>query len=434
MKKMTASALGTCLGIFALAAVAPAQETEQPVETPIVDIEAREARTMMHFRVLWMKNPASEAVLSWTTREEGEEHIIYWDTESHDGDVSAYANTAETFKDGLFTMTETDEEWVRPAYYHHVHLSGLEPDSTYHVVFSSDGETSDEFHFRTAPDTDKEFAMLFGGDSRIGSSDPYEHTDRQKMNLRMRALFEENPDIIGFIHGGDYCMLAEWRYLEPWLNDHELTTTTDGRLLPIVPARGNHDRAIGFEEKFSWPGFDRNYYYRTELSPAVSIITLNTEMSLGGDQRDWLAETMPVAREENRWVVASYHRPAWSSVRHVQDGAGRRNNWVPYFEEHNVDLVLESHDHALKRTLPIRSGAPDLENGIIYIGDGGLGVPQRTPDTTRWWLQEPGFATSVHHVHVLRFNHDAMHVTAYGMDAEILDDFVLEPRAIPAGQ
>src|SRR5690606_37440152 len=128
------------------------------------------------------------------------------------------------------------------------------------------------------------------------------------------------------------------------------------------------------------------------------------------------------------------HQPAYSSVRSLQSGAPRRNNWVPLFEEYNVDLVYESHDHALKRTLPIRSHAPDPENGVTYIGDGGLGVPQRSPDPTRWWLQEPGFTKPAHHAHVLHFGAGQMYVRAIGMESEVLDDFVLQPREVAVGQ
>ncbi len=391
-------------------------------------------RHTFHHRVLWVEDPATQAVLSWTTREAGANHVVHYDTESRGGDVGAYAFKAESFKDGQFTLVEKDAQWVKPAHFHHAHLANLQPDTVYHVVYSSDGQPSREYHFRTAPAVDKDFALLAGGDSRIGGEEPYDHTDRQKMNMRLRSLFEENPDVIAFVHGGDYCQLAEWRYLEPWLNDHELTTTAAGRLLPIIPARGNHDRGIGYEEMFSWPDLKTNYYFETNLSPSVTVVTLNTEISVAGDQRDWLAETLEKARPANRWVMVQYHQPAYSSVRNLQAGASRRNNWVPLFEQFDVDLVYESHDHALKRTLPIRSHAPDLEKGITYIGDGGLGVPQRTPDPARWWLQAPGFAKPAHHAHLMKFTADRLHVRAIGMDAEVLDDFTLLPREVAVGQ
>ena len=389
--------------------------------------ESERSSVFEHVRVLWMKNPAHEAVISWTTRTPGKTHRVHYDIESRSASDENYAFRENTFKDGEYTMVAEDHEWSEPGFYHHVHLSDLEANTTYYLVLESDGEFSREYHFRTAFADDQPFKVLFGGDSRIGRANPYDHNDRQMMNLRMAALVEENPEILALIHGGDYCMRAEWRYLDPWLADHELTTTEAGRLLPIIPARGNHDRQIGFEEMFTWPEAT-DYYYTTQLSDRAALVTLNTEISLAGDQRSWLAEELPAVREQNRWVIASYHRPAYSSVRNLQDGAARRDNWVPIFEKNNIDLVCESHDHALKRTLPIRSHAPDLENGIVYIGDGGLGVPQRQPDTSRWWLQEPGFAKSAHHVHLFEISEKEFRVRAIGMDGEILDDFTLSPR------
>jgi acid phosphatase type 7 len=381
-----------------------------------------------HFRILWMENPASDAVVSWTTRFAGTQHAVYFDTESRGGEPNNYRHRRNAFQSGRYTMSARDEEWSDPGYFHHVHLTHLEPATVYYLVMTSDHLVSREFHFRTAPTNDQPLNLIFGGDSRIGGDDPYDHNDRQKMNLRIAALLDEYPETLAFVHGGDYCQRAEWRYLERWLTDHELTATEGGRLLPIVPARGNHDRQIGFEEMFSWPGRERDYYYSILFSPAVALVTLNTEISVAGNQRDWLESELKQLRPAHRWLFAQYHRPAYSSVRSLQDGAPRRDNWVPLFERFNVDLVCESHDHALKRTLPIRSHAPDLENGIVYIGDGGLGVPQRNPDPSRWWLREPGFAKSAHHVHLLEFGESLLRVRAFGMEGDLLDDFELKSR------
>lgn len=383
-----------------------------------------------HPRVLWIKNPSQEAVVSWTTRQPGEKHRVYYDTEPRGTNPSAYRQQAETFKDGMYTMLDVDKQFVKPGYYHHVHLKDLQPGTRYYVLIESDGQVSRQLNFITALGEDVPFQMLFGGDSRIQGQTPYEHTDRRKMNDRMRMLFEENPRVLALIHGGDYCERAEWRYLDAWLTDHQRVITRDGRMLPIIPARGNHDIQVGFEEMFPWPGMERSYYYTTSLSPRMALVTLNTEISVSGDQRDWLRNELPGLREANRWLLASYHRPAYPSVRNMQDGEARRRNFVPHFEANNIDLVCESHDHALKRTVPIRDGKHDPENGIIYIGDGGLGVPQRTPDPSRWWFQGGDAVTkSVHHVHLFDFGADEFRARAIGMEGDVLDDFTIRPRS-----
>lgn len=390
-----------------------------------------------HVRVVWMKNPSREAVVSWSTRAPGKKHSVFYDEGARGGVLTAYKHRQKTFRDGQFTTVEEDEGLTVPTYYHHAHLSNLKPATTYYLVIVSDNNVSREYHFVTAPEGDEPIAILQGGDSRMGRSltpadttEASQHTDRQKMNLRIAALVEEHPEIVAFAHGGDYCIRAELRYIDRWLHDAELTTTRDGRLVPIIPTRGNHDSAIGFEEMFAWPDLDTRYYYATRLSAAVSLITLNTEASMGGDQRNWLARTLDDLRPESDWICVQYHRPAYTSVKNPQRSANQRQYWVPLFEEYNVNLVCESDDHALKRTLPIRDGKPDLEDGITYVGDGGLGVPQRTPDPTRWWLQKPGFARSAHHVFMVEFRPDKMRVSAIGMEGDVIEQFELEPKGV----
>lgn len=410
------------IGIVLAAGSARADEPLEKSEELPVSTEPR------HVRVTWMENPQHEAVISWSTTEPCTGNRVSYDTESRGGVLGEYASQVREIHTGEYTRTEDDLEYGEPPlYYHHAHVSGLEPATAYFFVVSSEGKHSREFHFITAPDDNRDLSVLFGGDSRIGGSEPYLHEDRRGMNRRMKALAEAHGDVTAFCHGGDFYQRAELRYMRPWLTDHELTVTEGGRIIPIIPARGNHDRAIGFEEMFWWPDREHDYYYVTQISREIALVTLNTEISLAGDQRMWLDRTLRELQPENRWLYVQYHKPAYSSVRGWTDGEDRRHYFVPLFEKYGVNIVAESHDHALKRTLPIFEGGPH-EDGITYIGDGGLGVPQRTPDPERWYLQEPGMTQSVHHAHRLEFTQDSLRGRAYGMDGEVLDDFTIPVR------
>ena len=55
-------------------------------------------------------------------------------------------------------------------------------------------------------------------------------------------------------------------YGSRWMSDHELTVGPNGRLLPIIPARGNHDGGKLFNEIFAFP--DR----RTRISTALILV------------------------------------------------------------------------------------------------------------------------------------------------------------------
>ena len=60
---------------------------------------------------------------------------------------------------------------------------------------------------------------------------------------------------------------------------------------------------------------------------------------------------------------------------------------MPLFDKHNIDLVLEHHDHTFKRTHPMRGGEVDEKTGIAYLGDGSWGklrIPKKPEDRPTW--------------------------------------------------
>lgn len=215
--------------------------------------------------------------------------------------------------------------------------------------------------------------------------------------------------------------LQQW---SEWLDDHQLTTGSDGRLLPIIPARGNHDIGPLFDEVFAFPPLDGDYY-TTDLSPQVRLTTLNTEISTAGDQQDWLEQELAENRRKFRWYVAQYHRPAFPAVKSPSNAY---STWVPLFEKYRVDLVCEADGHNIKRTSPILNNAihPD---GVVYIGEGGMGVGQRSPKTDRWYLKEVADKNSEgDHIHLLTFYPDRLDVRVVRLGGETFDNFQIAPR------
>ena len=377
----------------------------------------------IHVRVLFETNPANEAVVAWTTTAEGVSHELFVCTEPRNGNLEAYSVRLPSAHSQPYSLRDDEEAGGMHSWTHNVFLGDLEPATRYYLTAVSDGKASQEFHFFTAPVDAQEVRLLLVGDSRVGGSRTSPDNNRRKVNALMRKLFEEHPNIVAMAHGADYTNRAYWSELYYWLSDHsEVTTTGDGRLLPIIPARGNHDLDIGFEEMFWWPERENEFYYTTHLSSSVAFITLNTEISRGGDQRAWLENELRELRPRVRWLTGQYHRPAWPSVRDFGSGSSQREAWVPLFEKYQVDLVYENHDHALKRTHPIYNNEINEERGIIYVGDGGGGVSQRQPDPDRWYLQVTG---RHHHAHMFIFRPDQLEMVAINIDDEVIDELTL---------
>ncbi|MEM6799659.1 MAG: metallophosphoesterase, partial [Planctomycetota bacterium] len=301
---------------------------------------------------------------------------------------------------------------------------GLTGGADYELTVESGGDSAGPYVFAAAPAGREPFQLLFGGDSRSG----IEH--RRKMNQLLERITSEarrqgRPPVVALAHGGDFVnngrRLPEWRQ---WLDDYQLTTSPAGRLLPIIPTRGNHDYGDLFNEVFDFPPGDRNYY-ATDLTPSVRLLTLNTETSTAGDQLAWLRGQLEApSPTASTWLLCQYHKPAFPAVK-VPSGAYA--NWVPLFEQHGVDVCLEADGHCIKRTPPILGNRFDPA-GVVYLGEGGLGVGQRSPKTNRWYLQRPAVTGRGHHVQVLAFDGEQLTGRVLMEDGSTFDEFRLAPR------
>ena len=374
------------------------------------------AEAPLHLRVSWTADPATTATLSWSTREPGETHSAKLRPLGGD----AWQEVA-CQRSGKFTGKGKD------LFYHHARLTDLQPDQQYEVIAQSDGDATDTYWFQTAPAVDAPFQLLFGGDSRSS----VEH--RRKINNLMKRLTTEarrsgGPPVLALAHGGDYVVHGQnidlWAQ---WMGDHLLSASDDGQLLPIIPARGNHDVGEGFNEVFDFPAGDKNYYGIT-LCSVLRLVTLNTETSTAGDQQHWLDRELKATRPRHRWLLCQYHKPAFPAVK-VPSGA--YGSWVPLFEKHNVDMCLEADGHCIKRTPAIRGDKFD-PTGVVYIGEGGLGVGQRSPKDNRWYLQPPAVTGRGHHVHLLTFDGKRLTGRVIREEGSTFDEFDLKARGANA--
>ncbi|MDX1565176.1 MAG: metallophosphoesterase family protein, partial [Phycisphaeraceae bacterium] len=270
------------------------------------------AEAPRHLRIIWIGDATSEATVSWSTLEKGSDHKVYYRPRNQDQPAPSF-QTSQTHQSGPYTGGE--------GHYHHVALNGLKPDTLYEIQVASDGDRSDAVLFRTAPrDPNKPVAILSGGDSRSG------HKARVEVNKRMAELCED-PTVIAFAHGGDFIQNGrKWSQWDRWLKDHQHTRHSDGRVLPIIPTRGNHDKGVLFDEIFAFPGGKGKNYFTTRIGPSISLITLNTSTSAGGEQLQWLKKQLPVERKNSRWLLVQYHRPIYPAVK----SPGRAKSfWAP---------------------------------------------------------------------------------------------------------
>ena len=376
------------------------------------------------WRVVWTGDASREATLSWSTARAGKKHVVHYGTVPV-GRGGKHKLHQACHSNGLYTIIQPSSskegqasKSIAPAYYHHAKIKDLKPNTRYYFILESDGVRSRELYFVTAPSAGTNFTLIHGGDSRSG------HADRCRMNLRIAEQVKSNPDVIAFAHGGDYIVSGtKWEQWRLWLSQHELTTLEDGRVLPVIPTKGNHDAGKLYFEVFDLDEKEQRWH-TTMLGDDVAIVTLDTNSPAGGPQAEWLESELKQLRSKVQWLIVQYHRPMYPAVK---TPAPHATVFCPLFDKYNVDLALESDGHCMKRTVPIRDGKQD-PNGLVYLGEGGLGVGQRKTDPNRWYFQNGGKTGSDHHVVQIDLHSAELRARFILMDGSAWDDHTIKSK------
>lgn len=277
------------------------------------------------------------------------------------------------------------------------HLQGLKPDTEYEFRFEASKQYPETriYSFRTMPaKLDRPLRFAFGGDMGV---------TKEAFKVS-HAVMTHDPDFI--LIGGDlaYTNAAPTAVTQElaWLKLlKDCFISPSGRLTPILAAIGNHETANSKDYSSAHPLEKASYYYVEFPFPGIpaygaidfgnymSIIMLEAHtIEIGGVQTEWLAKALE-ARKDVPYVFPVYHVPQYPVYRDFEGewSAAQRKHWGPLFEKYGIRVAFENHDHAYKRTYPLRDGkvvSDDL--GITYIGDGAWGVQTRPVKADRWYL------------------------------------------------
>jgi len=280
---------------------------------------------------------------------------------------------------------------------HHAFLSHLEPDTYYEFQIGEEGTIHT---FRTLPDTlSRPIRLAIGGD--IYSLMPL----FEQMN---ETIAKKDPDFA--VLGGDIAYAIGWYVSSPWERWEkffekwfEQMRASDGRLIPLLAVVGNHDAtkkrsdasSLLFYTLFPFP--KQGICYRSfDVGNYLTLILLDSAHTtpIEGKQTAWLETTLE-NRKETLYKMAIYHVGAYPAVYpfYGKVPSSIRTHWVPLFEQYGVTAAFEHHNHAYKRTYPLKNGRMD-PRGVIYFGDGCWGVPTRSVRSSHnWYLAK---AQSIH--------------------------------------
>jgi hypothetical protein len=325
--------------------------------------------------------------------------VIGWEQDGGSGATVYYGTTDFGQNWASYPSSHTPDRTVNASGMDNsfARLTGLTPNTAYYFVIKDSDGVSPRFWFKTTPMGNAEpISVIAGGDSRAYLDD----SPREAANLMVSKL---RPDLVMF--GGDYTWLStalEWR---GWMDDWQITTTADGKMVPTLWERGNHELSAGIVyDLFDVPSTDE-YYAITIGGDFIRVYTLNTEISVAGNQATWLENDLIANSDNHDWNIAQYHTCMRPHTTEKSNGDAQYNSWASLFHQYRVQLIVESDAHDVKTTWPVKpSVGPNSEDGFeldtisgsVYIGEGCWGAPLRSNDWDKNWTRNSGSFNSFH--------------------------------------
>ncbi|SOD62288.1 3',5'-cyclic AMP phosphodiesterase CpdA [Streptomyces zhaozhouensis] len=264
---------------------------------------------------------------------------------------------------------------VAGGHYHRADLTGLTADTAYRYRVGDGTEWSGWITFRTAGAAGDPFSFLYFGDIQndiTTGAAPLVHAARAAV-----------PDAAFTVHAGDLVNNADAD--DEWAEWFDAFGTGHTATHPQFATPGNHEYD-GWELSAHWtrqfPGagngpddedLDGTAHY-TDYQ-GVRFVSLNSNYTNAPwfdavdwleDQKVWLERVL--SDNPNRWTVVTLHQPVMANSE-GRSGLAVREAFLDVLEEHDVDLVLQGHDHSYGRgnLLDRRTDDPDVTTGPAYV-------------------------------------------------------------------
>lgn len=252
---------------------------------------------------------------------------------------------------------------------HCVAVGDLEPDTVYYY---SVGDGSPERWgpwrtVRTGPTHPKRLEFLYMGDAQTGF---------ESWGSLLSAAYRRHPGMDFILLAGDLVDRGNER--TNWDHFFMRAATVFDRV-PFMPTAGNHeylDQGPRLYNAFfrlpqdGPPGLTPGLAYTFNYGAAFFAILDGTSAVWSEDQAirqaEWLDAALAASRADWKFVV--FHHPIYPS-HPWRDNPLLRKHWVPVFDRHHVDMVLQGHDHAYLRTPPMRDNqrVSTPADGTVYI-------------------------------------------------------------------
>ncbi|WKN30382.1 metallophosphoesterase family protein [Porifericola rhodea] len=312
------------------------------------------------------------------------------------------------------------------ANYHAALINELEAGTKY-VYRVGEGEHWSEWIQFEMPDENKSLSFLYFGDAQ---------NDVKSMWSRViREAYKTMPEIDFMLHAGDLINRhnrdIEWG---EWFHAGSFIHAS----IPSVMTPGNHEYknvvlSPQWRPQFNLPlngpkGLEETCYQINY--PNLKLISLDAEQideseTLRKAQLHWLDSILQ--NDPRQWTAITLHYPFYST-NPSRDNAELREYFKPIVDKHQVDIVLQGHDHAYGRGMisNVASGSQVVSesSGTMYVVS--VSGPKMYEVSDDPWMFRKAGNTQL--FQIITIEGDMLNYEAYTASGELYDAFQLQKQ------
>jgi len=276
--------------------------------------------------------------------------------------------------EGMSQIVSQDGQLVKMPEYkqHQMRMARLKSNTRYQYNVLENGSREGLGIFNTFPEDIEPFTFAVLGDTRS------RHHIHQKI---VNEIIQQDPLFV--INTGD--LVSNGDNIHDWQRFFEVNRKLM-RQIPYFPVLGNHEHDSKFYfDFFDLPGNERYYHFSigdvlfivldSESShfemPAYvkdenkDYIWNNYNIEYFNQQKEWLEHILNLNKDAG-FIFIFLHQPMISIKKsRVEDAKIRRKFWGDIFERHNVQAVINGHDHHYHHA---------YDKGVHYITTAGGGA------------------------------------------------------------
>ncbi len=253
-----------------------------------------------------------------------------------------------------------------------VNLDNLEPSTQYYYKIEAGSETSDVYTFTTHSSSAATANILFATDihasTSMSSTAPtvdsiWKKINQQFGNMNLVVMTGDQVD-----RGG---------YESEWQNLYDNMSSFKELVQATIP--GNHEYYHSNDGSYVSPYFYNQFYNNPKNGPTnrlnssyyfhygdilfVMIDTINREYIT--EQKAWFEEVMK--NNTSKWVIVGTHAGGITAGIYDHDATWIQKEWVPLWEQYQVDLCLSGHEHIYLRKDLAYQGEQNNDLGVTYL-------------------------------------------------------------------